>query len=499
MIKINFKRANSFSANSENKFYLLDKKMNLAELENLYDGLAECLQAHKFSGEAGQACLLLKKTADKIQKFFFVGIGSLEKDSSLDAMDAYRNGLGEVVSLAKKHALSQLELDPCLNFFAEKNADELLQDICTTLQLAGYEFNTFKKDAKKDFSCTVSLLVSEKVNFDESKVLFEAKIIADAANFVRSIADMPPNVAHPEYVAQKAREVGNECPDLQINIFGQAKAEELGMEGFLAVGSGSKHEVKFVEIKYQAKNPTTRTIALVGKGVTFDSGGISLKPSHAMSGMKYDMCGAISVLGIMKAISQLKANVNVVGLMPLVENMPGGDCYRQDDIITHMNGLTSEVQNTDAEGRLILADAICYAEKFHSPEIIIDIATLTGACVVALGHFFTGMFTNHQPLADSLKKIGDKVGDYVWQLPCTEIYAQGITSNVADVANCGKSNFGGGAITAAMFLKKFVSKAKWVHLDIAGTEAELPVKSYLGKTATGVTVRLLTKFIQESF
>ncbi len=499
MINIKLKRSDLFTANSDNNFYLLNKDLDLAGLENLYEDLAGSLQAHKFSGEAGQSCLLLKKKGDVIQKLFFVGIGSLEKEYSSDAMDAYRNGLGEVISLAKKHGLSELELNPRLNFFPEKNIDELMQDVCTTLQLADYEFNAFKKDAKKDFSCTVILEIFEKINFDESKILFEAKAIAEAANFVRSVADMPPNIAHPEYVAQKAREVAKECPDLQINIFGQAKAEELGMGGFLAVGSGSKHEVKFVEIKYQSKKPATKTIALVGKGVTFDSGGISLKPSHAMSGMKYDMCGAISVLGIMKAISKLEPSVNVVGLMPLVENMPGGDCYRQDDIITHMNGLTSEVQNTDAEGRLILADAICYAEKFHSPDIIIDIATLTGACVVALGHFFTGMFTNHQPLADSLKKIGDRVGDYVWQLPCTEVYAQGITSNVADVANCGKSNFGGGAITAAMFLKKFVSKAKWVHLDIAGTEAELPVKSYLGKTATGVTVRLLTKFIQESF
>jgi leucyl aminopeptidase len=218
-----------------------------------------------------------------------------------------------------------------------------------------------------------------------------------------------------------------------------------------------------------------------------------------MSDMKYDMSGAATVIGIAQIIAQLSANVNVVCMAPLVENMPSGGCYRQDDIITHMNGVTSEVKNTDAEGRLILADAICYAEKFYEPELIIDIATLTGACVVALGHFYTGMFSNNQKIADSLKIIGDRVGDYVWQLPCSDIYAKAIESDVADIANIGASSFGGGAISAAMFLKRFINKANWVHLDIAGTEARMPVKSYLGKSATGVTVRLLVNFLKEYF
>lgn len=267
------------------------------------------------------------------------------------------------------------------------------------------------------------------------------------------------------------------------------------MGGFLAVQAGSEFDGQFIELEYKSGVPGAKKIAIVGKGVTFDSGGISLKPSNYMKGMKYDMSGAAAVMATMMAISKLKPAVDVVAFAPMVENMPGGGSCRQDDVITHHNGMTTEIENTDAEGRLILADALSYAEKKHCPDVIIDLATLTGACVVALGHFFSGLMSNDQTLADELIEHGKTSGDWLWQLPLHPFYKNGIKSKIADLSNSGSATYGAGSITAGKFLECFVEKTPWAHIDIAGTENAIPDSAYADKLSSGVGVRLLVEFI----
>jgi leucyl aminopeptidase len=264
---------------------------------------------------------------------------------------------------------------------------------------------------------------------------------------------------------------------------------------FLAVDAGSDQDGKFVVIEYQAKSKNVPTIALVGKGITFDTGGISLKPSSSMSDMKYDMSGAAAVIAASKAIAQLKPNVNVLFVTPIVENMPSGKALRQDDIVKAMNGKTVEIKSTDAEGRLILADAICYTEKFYKPDVIVDIATLTGACSYALGHFYAAMLTRDDDLAKTLFDLGRLNGDKVWRLPLEDDYKEANKSEFADIANCGSQTYLAGTVTAGCFLESFVSKARWVHLDIAGAAYKIPGVNYLSKGATGFGVRLLIEFV----
>ena len=485
-------------------FFVLPKNFeNSKSFENakqlLPDAMA-LLTHHKFTGAEDQVCHIVHKLDGVLTKLFFVGAGDLEKYKHISDFTKYRNALGVIVDQIKKYQIrsSCVEL---INFVPQFIDEEnFLHESFVALLMAQYEFNVFK-DArnKKEDSLLELNIVSRSINSEkQSAILKKAEIIAEAINMVRGLGDLPANIANPSFICEKAKDVAKKY-NLEFKSFGKDKMKELGMGGVLAVGSGSVNEPQFFEIKFTSKNPGAKTIAVIGKGVTFDTGGVSLKPSNYMNGMKYDMSGAASTIGIAQIVAQLNPNVNVVCIAPLVENMPSGSAYRQDDIVTHMNGITTEVNNTDAEGRLILADAICYAEKFYKPNIIIDIATLTGACVVALGHFFTGMFTNDQTIADELKKIGDHAGDFVWQLPCDDNFDKGIESSVADISNTGKSSFSGGASTAACFLRRFVDQASWVHLDIAGTEADMPIKSYLGKTATGASVRLISRFILEYF
>ena len=280
---------------------------------------------------------------------------------------------------------------------------------------------------------------------------------------------------------------------LKFKVFGRDKALKLGMGGFCAVDSGSDQEGQFIILEHIVSKKAP-TIVLVGKGVTFDSGGISLKPPAYMTGMKYDMSGAAAVIGALGAIGKLNLKVNVIGITPAVENMPSGKSDRQDDILTFMNGKTAEVISTDAEGRLILADALCYAEKEYKPDVMIDAATLTGACVVALGHAFMALMTRDEKLAKKLTEHGKLTGDRVWELPLHDDYKPGNKSQVADVANAGSREYGAGTIEAGLFLEHFVEKTPWVHLDIAGVADGVPGVSYTGKGAAGAAVRLLVEF-----
>jgi leucyl aminopeptidase len=327
--------------------------------------------------------------------------------------------------------------------------------------------------------------------FDQLKTLQaqaalkEAVATADGADLARTLGNLPPNLCTPAYLADEARRLAREFK-LRVDVLERADMDKLGMGALLAVTRGSHQPPKLIVLRYQGGAKAKKPLVLVGKGITFDTGGISLKPGAEMDEMKFDMSGAGSVLGALRALAGMRAPVNVIGVVPACENMPGGAATRPGDVVTTMSGQTVEILNTDAEGRLILCDALTYAERFE-PEAVVDIATLTGACVIALGHVATGLFANDQRLANRIRAAGEDAWDRVWQMPLWEEYQEQLRSNFADMANIGGRP--AGSVTAACYLSRFAKKLKWAHLDIAGTAW----KSGREKGSTGRPVPLLVR------
>jgi leucyl aminopeptidase len=317
--------------------------------------------------------------------------------------------------------------------------------------------------------------------------LHRGEAIANGVALARECANRPGNHCTPSYLADQARQLAK-AHDLGVEVLNRKEVEKLGMGCFLAVAKGSEQALKFIVLQYRGAARTSAPLVLVGKGITFDTGGISIKPAAEMDEMKFDMGGAASVLGTFRAVAQLKPKVNLVGLIPACENMPSGSAVKPGDVVTSLSGQTVEILNTDAEGRLILCDALTYAERFK-PAAVVDIATLTGACVVALGHYRSGLFSPDDALAAELDRAGQAALDPCWRMPLDEEYDEGLKSNFADMGNVGPR--AGGAITAAMFLKRYTGKYPWAHLDIAGSAW----KSGANKGATGRPVPLLTQFV----
>jgi leucyl aminopeptidase len=316
--------------------------------------------------------------------------------------------------------------------------------------------------------------------------LKEAIATADGVALAKTLGNLPPNICTPAYLAAEAEKMAREFK-LQVEVLERKDMEKLGMGALLAVARASHQPPKLIVLHYKGNPKNDKLLALVGKGITFDTGGISLKPAGEMDEMKFDMSGAGSVLGAIRALAGMRAPVNVVGVIPACENMPGGHATKPGDIATTLSGQTVEILNTDAEGRLILCDALTYAERFK-PDTVIDIATLTGAIVIALGHVTSGLFANDQKLADEIREAADDAWDRVWQMPLWEEYQEQLRSNFADMANIGGRP--GGSITAASFLARFTRKLRWAHLDIAGTAW----KSGRDKGSTGRPVSLLVRY-----
>ena len=319
----------------------------------------------------------------------------------------------------------------------------------------------------------------------------KGKIAAEAVNWARDLVNEPSNHLNPEDMAEAAREMAKTF-GLKVEVFEKEKIKELGMGGLLGVNQGSYAPPKFIKVSYNGTKSKDIDIALIGKGITFDSGGISLKPSENMGDMKGDMAGGASVLAAIRAIAQYKPKINVMAIVPATENLPSGTAMKPGDVIKIMNGKTVEVNNTDAEGRLILADALSYAVKLKAKNLI-DIATLTGACQVALGNITTGEFSNNKALEEKIITAGKEAGEPVWAMPMDDEYFEGMKSDIADMKNSGGRY--GGAITGAKFLEQYVDKTPWVHLDIAGTSDTDKDKGYNVKGATGVPVRTLINFV----
>jgi leucyl aminopeptidase len=306
-------------------------------------------------------------------------------------------------------------------------------------------------------------------------------------DLARDLGNLPGNVCTPAYLADTAKKLGREF-GMKVEVLERKQMEALKMGALLAVAQGSALPPKFIVVRYDGAGPKQAPVVLVGKGITFDTGGISIKPAGEMDEMKFDMCGAASVLGTLRAVAALAPKVNLIGLIPTCENMPSGTATRPGDVVTSMSGQTIEVLNTDAEGRLILCDALTYAERFK-PAAVVDIATLTGACVVALGHHHSGLFTKSDALAAELTGAGREMADPCWRMPLDEEYQDSLKSNFADMGNVGGR--AGGAITAACFLARYTKAYEWAHLDIAGTAW----KSGAAKGSSARPVPLLTRFV----
>jgi leucyl aminopeptidase len=347
------------------------------------------------------------------------------------------------------------------------------------------QLKTQKKPAAPALVTVVLSLAAGPVTLQAQAALKEAAATADGIDLARTLGNLPPNICTPTRLAEEAQAIAKQFK-LGIEVLERRDMEKLGMGALLAVTRGSHQPPKLIVLRYQGAAKSKKPLVLVGKGITFDTGGISLKPAPEMDEMKFDMSGAGSVLGTIRALAGMRAPVNVIGVVPACENMPGGAATRPGDIVTTMSGQTVEILNTDAEGRLILCDALTYAARFE-PDAIIDIATLTGACVIALGHVATGLFSNDQKLADEVKAAGEDAWDRVWQMPLWDDYQEQLRSNFADFANIGGRP--AGSVTAACYLARFTRKMKWAHLDIAGTAW----RSGREKGSTGRPVPLLVR------
>ncbi len=348
---------------------------------------------------------------------------------------------------------------------------------------ASYVYTTTKPKAEARTLNRIVLGVPQAPALREA--LAQGQALVAGVELAREWANRPANHATPTQLAEAARALAKQ-PGIQCKVMGPAEVERLGMGAFLAVAQGSEEPLRFIELRYNGGAKGDAPVVLVGKGITFDTGGISIKPAAEMDEMKFDMSGAASVLGVFRALAELQPQLNVVGLIPACENMPSGRAVKPGDVVTSMSGQTIEILNTDAEGRLILCDALTYAARFK-PAALVDIATLTGACVIALGGVRSGLFANNDALANALQQAGETSQDLCWRMPLDEDYAEGLKSNFADMGNVGGRP--AGSVTAAKFLQRFVGDAAWAHLDIAGT-------AWKGGTAKGATGRPVSLLVQ---
>lgn len=373
-----------------------------------------------------------------------------------------------------------------INGISEESA---AQAITEGARLGLYTFRRYITKKEDDFGEIKQLLVAGRDKKPLGRGIARGEITAGAANWARDLVNEPANFMTPAQMAASARKLAKEF-GLRVEVLGREEMAKLGMGGLLGVAQGSQQPPRFIILSYRGRDSGDVDLALVGKGITFDSGGISIKPAEGMDEMKGDMAGGAAAMAATSAIARLKAKINVTALVPATENLPSGSAMKPGDIIKAMNGKTIEVVNTDAEGRLILADALSYAVKLGA-KAMVDVATLTGACRIALGMVCSGAFSNNQGLADKVIASGKEAGELIWQMPMYDEYKEHIKSDVADIKNVGNRHAGAGAITAAKFLEEFAAKTPWVHLDIAGTSDSDKEKGYLVKGATGVPVRTL--------
>ncbi|WP_312340985.1 leucyl aminopeptidase [Stutzerimonas nitrititolerans] len=448
--------------------------------------IATVLKRGDLQGKPGQTLLLQQLSGIKAERVLLVGTG---KADELDNRQ-WRKVVTAVTGALKNLGGNDAAL--ALQDVQIKGRDAYARTRILVEVLAGgqYVFDRFKsKKADARPLSRITLLSDKAEQAQVEQAANHAQAITTGMNFARDLGNLPPNVCHPSYIAEQARQLGKDFKGLKIEVLDEKKLRELGAGSFLAVSQGSDQPGCIVVMQYNGGKKGEQPYALVGKGITFDTGGISLKPGLGMDEMKYDMCGAASVLGTFRAALELQLPINLVGVLACAENMPSGGATRPGDIVTTLSGQTVEILNTDAEGRLVLCDALTYVERFK-PRAVIDVATLTGACIVALGSQTSGLMSNDEELARQLLGAGQNADDRAWQLPLFDEYQEQLDSPFADIANIGGPK--AGTITAACFLSRFTKAYAWAHLDIAGTAW---ISGGKEKGATGRPVPLLTQYL----
>ncbi|WP_027459075.1 leucyl aminopeptidase [Dechloromonas agitata] len=456
-------------------------------LDNISGGyISDIVRRGDMEGKAGTTLLLHNVPSTHCDRILLVGLGKEKEFREKEFASTIRTAvkvLNETGAFDASLFLTELPVRK------HSITWRVRQTVIAALD-ATYKFDQFKSKKEEIRRPLRKLTISvERRNelAPAEEGLQQGLAIAEGVSLTKTLGNLPPNVCHPTHLAEQARAMASEFK-LDCEILEREDMEKLGMHSLLAVARGSHQPPKLIALSYKGSRASEKPIVLVGKGVTFDTGGISLKPGAEMDEMKYDMCGAASVLGTMQAVARMALPINLTVVVPATENMPGGNATRPGDIVTSMSGQTIEILNTDAEGRLILCDALTYAERFE-PDTLIDVATLTGACVVALGNVATGLFANKDSLARELQEAGEEANDRAWHMPLWDDYQELLKSPFADMANIGGR--WGGAISAACFLSRFTKKFDWAHLDIAGTAW----KSGTDKGATGRPVPLLTHYL----
>ena len=441
----------------------------------------------EINGEKGKISIIHSHKESPSERVLIAGLGKKNKLTS----DVIRDVTGIITK--KIHELKIKEFSIIIPDKTSIDNNQIISSIVEGANLSLYEFDLFKKEKSNNKEPDLTLLTLDK---NAQKIIKDSIIISDAVKFTRDVANLPPNECPPMKLGEIAKKIANENK-MKCTVFSKNEIKSKGLGGVTAVGQGSKNEPKFIILEYRNGKNEQKPILLVGKAVTFDTGGISLKPGEKMDEMKFDKCGGCTVLGVMKAISELKLPINVVAIIPSVENMPSGDAFRPGDIIKLFNGKTAEILNTDAEGRLILADGLAYGIKHYQPSSVMDFATLTGACIVALGTNVAAIISNNTKFASKIKAASTKTSEEVWELPINDDYMDMVKSKVADIKNLGMGR-AAGTITAAAFLANSVGNVPWVHFDIAGTawiQPSTKSKSYNSHGATGFGVRLVVNHL----
>ena len=464
--------------------------LNSKELDPiLHSTIREIISNKEFKAVVGARLIIPTMGKGPMKKIMLMGLGKKEK---------FNNEIARIVSAKAALKVRDMEISE-FSILPYSNLDEgLIEAISEGIALSLYSFNRYKTNDSGEESKVKQVTIL--INTDKNKIqpiIDRTGLLVNAVNLARDLSNLPPNDCSPSQLASIAVSVGTEY-GLKTRIVERYEMESLGLNGIVSVGKGSQNPPKLIILEYHGSTDDRKPYLLVGKGVTFDTGGISLKDHDKMDEMKFDKSGGCNVVAIMKAVASLKLPINVVGIIPSVENMPSSTSYRPGDIIKMYNGKTVEVLNTDAEGRLILADALSFGIASYNPKAVIDLATLTGACIIALGTNVAAVIGTNKKFIDELHQVSDRTGEKIWELPLYEEFNEQIKSSIADIKNIGGRP--GGAITAAAFLSNFTHGIPWIHIDIAGTawtQEGTFERSYNPKGATGFGIRTLVKLLME--
>lgn len=497
-IAVSNKKVDDFSCDLLVSFGAIDKKGKLVFDKAIEGAVSAAATYGEYSGKSEQSVLLYPpfdisgKKLGSYKAIHVVGLGKLDEPKSDDELaEIFRLAGGLIAKSCKRGKVKKLGI--LMPRFAGINESLFARAISEGLQLGIYQFLNYKKESDDDYKGLMSISVLQPGKVSSVKKGITLGINSGRAGCIaRDMANEPGNGWTPTHFANYSNKL-TKLKDVKCTVLEKSDLKKKGLGGILAVNQGSHEPPKFIILDYCPKNYSD-TVMFVGKGLTFDSGGISIKPAQGMMDMKYDMCGGAAVIAAFEAIAREQPSMRLLCLVPSTDNMNGGGAVKPGDIITHYGGITSEIENTDAEGRLILADALAYGIELYKPDCVVDLATLTGAVIIALGHHHSGIMTNSDALCGKLTTAGEAAGEPLWRLPLGNSYAKQIKSNVADIKNTGGRP--AGSITAAEYLHKFVGKTPWAHLDIAGTAWDFTEKAYIPKGPSGIGTRTLIEFIR---